>query len=386
MIVKKAVGKLHLWLGMISGLLVFIISITGALYAFQEELQDLTQPYRFVEERQQEMLPPSKLKTIAQRNLPGKEIHAVAYFGKARAAQVIFYHYEPSYYDIVFMNPYDGEVLNVKDMNTDFFRLVLMGHFYLWLPPAIGQPLVASATLVFVFMLISGIVLWWPKNKSAAKQRFSIKWNAKWRRKNYDLHNVLGFYACVFALVFAITGLVWGFQWFAQGLYTAAGGKKSLAYYDPVSSDSSFVEQAALPAIDRIWLHMRQQYPLAKELEVHVPETDSSSIAANVNEEEGTHWKMTYHYFDQYSLKELPVDHIYGNFKHADFADKLMRLNYDIHVGSIWGFPGKCLAFLASLVAASLPLTGIFIWWGRRKKSKQKCKQVPVTSKLLNTV
>jgi uncharacterized iron-regulated membrane protein len=25
-------------------------------------------------------------------------------------------------------------------------------------------------------MLITGIVLWWPKNKAARKQRFSFKW------------------------------------------------------------------------------------------------------------------------------------------------------------------------------------------------------------------
>ncbi|MCV5004446.1 PepSY domain-containing protein, partial [Escherichia coli] len=59
----------------------------------------------------------------------------------------------------------------------------------------------------------TGIVLWWPKNKAARKQRFSFKWkNVKsWKRKNYDLHNVLGFYASIFALIFSITGLFYAF-------------------------------------------------------------------------------------------------------------------------------------------------------------------------------
>ena len=81
----------------------------------------------------------------------------------------------------------------------------------------------ATATLVFLVMLISGLILWWPKNKKATKQRFSIKWNARWRRKNYDLHNVLGFYATWIAIILAVTGLVWGFEWFAQGYYRLAG-------------------------------------------------------------------------------------------------------------------------------------------------------------------
>ncbi len=79
-------------------------------------------------------------------------------------------------------------------MSRDFFRVVIDGHFYLWLPPKVGQPIVASATLIFVVLLITGVILWWPKNKAARKQRFKVKFNAKWRRTNYDLHNVLGFY------------------------------------------------------------------------------------------------------------------------------------------------------------------------------------------------
>jgi uncharacterized iron-regulated membrane protein len=46
---KKAIGKIHLWLGLSSGIIVFIIAITGCLYAFQEEIQNITEKYRFVE-------------------------------------------------------------------------------------------------------------------------------------------------------------------------------------------------------------------------------------------------------------------------------------------------------------------------------------------------
>ena len=105
-------------------------------------------------------------------------------------------------------------------------------------------------------------------------------------------------------------------------------------------------------------------------LEVHPPETDSSVIAANVNTQAGTYWKMDYRYFDQYTLKELSVNNIYGRFKDAKGADKLLRLNYDIHTGGIWGLPGKILAFLLSLVAASLPVTGFLMWWGKRNKQR----------------
>jgi uncharacterized iron-regulated membrane protein len=367
---KKSIGKVHLWLGLSSGLLVFVIAITGCIYAFQAEIQELTQPYRFVEHQQKPVLPPSKLKAIAEKELPGKKIHAVLYAKPGKAAEVIFYNLDPEYYYLVYLNPFTGEVLKVKNAQQGFFPFILDGHFYLWLPDKIGQPIVATASLVFLTMLISGLFLWWPKNKKAAKQRFSIKWTARWRRKNYDLHNVLGFYATWVAIILAVTGLVWGFEWFAEGYYQLAGGKKSLLYIEPESESTLISAVSDVPNIDRIYARMRAENPNAEILEVHIPATASSSIEVSINPDEETYWQTEYRYFDQYSLKELSVDHIYGKSAGASFADKLMRMNYDIHTGAVLGLPGKILAFFASLIVASLPITGFSIWWGRRQKSK----------------
>ena len=368
---KKSIGKIHLWLGLSSGLLVFIIAITGCIYAFEAEIQDLTQPYRFVERQQQPVLPPSQLKAIAEKELPGKKIHAVLYAKPGKASQVIFYNLEPEYYYLVYLNPYTGEVLKVKDARAGFFPFILDGHFYLWLPREIGQPVVATATLVFLVMLISGLVLWWPRNKKATQQRFSIKWSARWRRRNYDMHNVLGFYATWIAIILAVTGLVWGFTWFAEGYYQLAGGEKSLLYTEP-ESDSTFRSTSDIPAIDRLYTAMRAENPTAEVLEVHIPETAASPIEVSINPDDETYWKADYRFFDQYSLKELSVDHIYGKHADASVADNLMRMNYDIHTGAVIGLPGKILAFFASLIVASLPITGFYIWWGRRQKEKQK--------------
>ena len=382
---KKIIGQIHLWLGLSTGLVVFIIAITGCLYAFQAEIQDAIQPYRFVKPQSSAYLPPSVLKGIAEKQLPDKHLHAVEYGVTGKAAQVYFYHFEPSYYYSVYLNPYTGKVLKVKDMDADFFRIVLLGHYYLWLPPAIGQPLVASATLIFFIMLVSGIVLWWPKNKAAAKQRFWLRWKdgLKWKRKNYDLHNVLGFYSSWFAVVVTITGLVWGFQWVAQGVHWSLGGEKSLVYEEPVSvKGTSTLVSAQTPAIDRVWALLNQEHPGAQRLEVHVPESDTSVIAANVNADAATFWKTDYRYFDQYSLRELSVNHIYGRLKDAGLADKAIRMNYDIHVGSIFGLAGKILAFLISLTVASLPITGTLIWWGRRKKTAKAQRKAEVQKRM----
>lgn len=366
---RQIIGKIHLWLGIPTGLLVFIIAITGCLYAFQEEIQHLSQPYRDVIAEEKPVLPPSQLQVIAQNELPGKLLHSIKYHEKGKATEAIFYNFEEHYYYSVFINPYSGQVLKVRDNESGFFHFVLDGHFYLWLPPEIGQPVVATSTLIFVIILISGLILWFPRNKNQLRRNVTITWKngTHWKKKIFDLHNILGFYVCLLALVLALTGLVWGFQWFANGWYKTAGGQKALMYADPGSTKTGSEQVAISSPIDSVWVMMLYEYPAAKSIEVHPPENEKSSIAANANTNAGTYWKTDYRYFDQYTLAEVQADHIYGRLKDADFADKLLRMNYDIHVGAIGGLPGKIIVFLIGLIVASLPVTGFLIWWKIRK-------------------
>lgn len=363
---KKIIGCIHLWLGLSSGLVFFFLGITGCILAFQVEIESVTKPYQYVEPQESNILPPSVIKPIAEKEVPGKHPHSVSYqYGKA--AQVFFYG--DDYFNIVYVNPYTGHVQRTVDMSRDFFRFMIAGHYNLWLPIPVGQPIVATATLIFFVLMITGIILWWPRNKAARKQRFSIKWNVRWRRKNYDLHNVLGFYMSWVAIFIAITGLVMGFQWFAKSFYYAtSGGKSMVPYYEAVSKKTNLID-SSMPAVDEVYKKMLLLYPDAESIEIHYPQSDTASIEGAANPQVGTYWKTDYRYFDQYSLQEITVDHPYGRFNKTSVADKIARMNYDVHVGAIGGIPTKLLAFFASLIAASLPVTGFLVWWGRRKKS-----------------
>lgn len=77
--------------------------------------------------------------------------------------------------------------------------------------------------------------------------------------------------------------------------------------------------------------------------------------------------------FDQQTLKEISIKTPFsGKYIEANIPDKIRRMNYDIHVGSVLGLTGKIIAFLASLISASLPITGFIIWWGKQKFGKKK--------------
>ncbi len=90
--------------------------------------------------------------------------------------------------------------------------------------------MVGIPTVLFICMLITGIILWWPKNKNARKGRFRFNWeNVKgWKRKNYDLHNVLGFYASFIALLMSITGIYFAYPYVKNTFNLALSGSVDL--------------------------------------------------------------------------------------------------------------------------------------------------------------
>ena len=82
---------LHLWLGLISGIVVVIVSLTGAALTFEEEWRYLFQPYQHAESQGRSFLPPSVLADSVKKayQLPG--VSAVMYRGKDRSAVVPWY-------------------------------------------------------------------------------------------------------------------------------------------------------------------------------------------------------------------------------------------------------------------------------------------------------
>lgn len=360
---------MHLWLGLSSGLLVCFLGITGCILVFEREINEWIEPLKVSAEQRPFMLP-SRLKAEAEKYLDGRQVVSVEYPGKERSA--IAYYYNATEYYQVLLNPYSGQVLKVKNMNLDFFRIITLGHYYLWLPPSIGQPIVATATLIFVVMLLTGLVLWWPKNKAARKQRFKIKLDARWRRINYDLHNVLGFYVTWIIIFIAVTGLVMGFQWVANSVYWATSGGQVLPVHaDPVS-DTAGRQAVPYNAADKIWQHMYNEVPAGAGASIYFAASPTAPIEIFINHRPGTYYKQDAYHFDQYTLQELPATGVFaGKYRDASVANKIARMNYDIHVGAIGGLFTKILAFVASLVTASLPVTGFLVWRGRKKKKKQ---------------
>ena len=362
---------LHLWLGIASGIVVVIVSVTGAILTFEEELRSLFQPYQHVQSNGKQFLPPSVLADAVKKAYGIKGVSAVLYRGKDKSAVIPWYGDRKNYV-VNYIDPYTAKPLYSQKLDDDFYRIMIIGHYQLWLPRFIGKPLVAYSTLIFVITLITGLVLWWPKKwtKSTRQQSFFIKTKASLKRLNYDLHNVLGFYSLIIAMVLGLTGMVYGMEWFSTAVYwTASGGEKF--EYNKSLSDTTLLAKGTFPDEDLLFKRLQQTKVNLEHdiITLGYPFGKAGVWNLAVNPRPGTRYLEKSDYFEQHSLKMLKAD---PAFSDAHLGEQIRRLNYDLHVGSVGGLTTKIIAFLVCIISASLPITGFIVWLNEKKKKKPK--------------
>jgi uncharacterized iron-regulated membrane protein len=376
---KKIIFQLHKILGLATGLVVFIVAITGCCWAFRDEIEDLYDDYKKVAPQNEAILTPTKAKEFAKEVFPNNSVHGTVFKKADDAIEVIFYDAEPGFYQSVFLNPYSGEVIQVNNHFTGFFAFILDGHMHLWMPDAIGEQVVGVSILIFILIIISGFILWLPKKRKKLKQRLKFDWKktTRWKRKNFDLHTVTGFYICSLALILAFTGSMMSYNWLKYVVYKSTGGEKETAFIIPENKTESIVNNETIP-MDHLIVKLWEESPDAESFELHYPHTKDESIYVEVSNSKGLYYDSDFRFFDTNTLEEIETPGVYGKYENAKVADKILRMNYDIHIGAIGGIAGKIIAFLVSLLTATLPVTGILLWYGRNYKKKKAVKNIKI--------
>lgn len=218
---KKVFRKIHLFLSIPLGLIITVICFSGAILVFQTEINELTRPeLYFVKEISGEPLPVEELvlkansqltdRTVSSVQIPSdpKRNYVMGLSGGGRATG--------------YVNPYTGELVGTTQRGEGFFSIMLQLHRWL-LSRDIGKPIVGYTTLFFVFILITGVIVWWPKSKKQLKNRLQIKTRNGRKRFWYDLHISGGIYVLIGLLVLSLTGLTYSFRWYSKAFYGAFG-------------------------------------------------------------------------------------------------------------------------------------------------------------------
>lgn len=357
--IKQIFGQIHLWLGLISGLVVVVVSLTGCLYVFEEEARDIFQrKYFYVENPQVQRKNLFEISNAVKMAFPKEKITQIRFKSNADAA----YQYHTKSKKAISINPYTLQIQGVRDLEVDFFAFILDIHLDLKMGE-IGGQIIKWNILIFLILCISGFILWLPKQKKFLKQALTIKWKTKnWKRLNWDLHSVLGFYGLFVLIIISLTGIFWVFD-SAKSLVSFAVGEP-ITKTKPAKNISK--DSTVNFAIERAYYTAKQLYSNENQTFISNPEKSDQPIRVLFRYPYSIVRKQNTLFFDKHSGELLRED-LYKNY---NSYDKVMRSNYDFHTGRIpvLGIGSKIIYFLASLFAASLPISGFLIWFGKRKK------------------
>ena len=224
---KKAFRKIHLWLSVPTGIIITLVCFSGAMLVFEKEITEAIKPeLYFVKEAKGEPIPMQQLMEKVEETLPDSvSISGVTVFADStRTYQVSLTKPRRA---SIYVNQYTGEVTG-RSERLPFFNT--MFHLHRWLmgsSSGVGKLLTGICTLVLVFILITGILMWLTNRHKPLKASLAIHVTKGWGRFWHDLHVAGGIYATIFLLAMALTGLTWSFSWYRTGFYSCFGVESS---------------------------------------------------------------------------------------------------------------------------------------------------------------
>lgn len=379
---KKAFRKIHLWLSVPFGLIITVICLSGAALVFEDEVTELCRrDLYYVEKVSGAPLPVEYLIEKVAGTLPDSvAVTGVSISSDAERAYQV--NLSKPRRASVYVDQYTGEVKG-RHERASFF--LTMFKLHRWLLDGMkpdggifwGKMIVGVSTLMFVFVLISGIVIWWPRTKKALKNSLKIAVGKGRRRFWYDLHVAGGMYALVLLLAMALTGLTWSFSWYRTGFYKVFGvemkqraghGALQTAHGTPQtahggkSGRNSSEEGRGNREHTSPYACWQQVYEELKARNAGYKQITVSNGSASVSFERFGNQRAADRYAFNPQDGEITEVTLY---KDTDASGKMRGWIYSVHVGSWGGMFTRILTFIAALLGGTLPLTGYYLWLRR---------------------
>ena len=401
---KKIFRKIHLWLSVPFGLIITLVCFSGAMLVFENEANEwFRRDLYYVETVKESPLPMDKLLEKVATTLPDSvSVTGVSISSDpGRAYQVSLSKPRRA---SLYVDQYTGEVKG-KSERSGFFMFMFRMHR--WLLDSMnpgnegifwGKMIVGVSTLLLVFVLISGIVIWWPRTRKALKNSLKITATKGWRRFWYDLHVAGGMYALIFLLAMALTGLTWSFPWYRTAFYKvfgvevqqrAAQGHKQksdaqkrdtkLAAHREKKREGNEVrkgERSRRPennhsdmySVTSPFVYWQEIYDKLRRQNPEYKQISISSGTASVSFNRFGNQRASDRYSFNTDNGEFTETSLY---QHQDKSGKIRGWIYSVHVGNWGGMFTRILTFIAALLGAALPLTGYYLWIKRLIKVRK---------------
>ncbi len=366
--IRKFLNDVHLWLGLASGIILFLVCFSGTVLTFEKEIKNV-----FAEDFKVSGTQAMEIEALTEVLQQEGEVSSVSI--PAEAGKSYEFRVKTSPEDrrgtTFYVDPYTGDYMQTKKSSLDdFFMWNFRMHRWLLLDSVIGRPIVGIATIIFFILSLSGVVLWFPKKLKwkNMKSGFKIKTSANWKRINHDLHNTLGFYACIVLVIMTLTGLFWSFEWYREAGSAVLGTKVFNRGGGPSFTSNENITDADEASIASIYNISSEELNYEGTTTISFPSEREQVYKVRKTNDNG--WSPV-------TSDQLEIDRDGTVLNKEIFSEKPLNVQVaslikPIHTGEIFGTFSKIIYFLACLIATTLPVTGTLIWLNKMKKKKPK--------------
>jgi uncharacterized iron-regulated membrane protein len=386
----------HLFTGLIVGLILLMLAGTGLLMSFETQIIGRAEAAMVRQKANGDATALTAEELVGkfqQAGIKGKP-STLNFFADPDAPVAILVGRGNQH----LFHPTTGEYLGKGAENVRrFFQINLSLHRWLTWPAAqpgdggnrpqggepnkgvawkdIGGHINAAGTLAFLFLLLSGLFLWIPKKRNwrAFKTVLTPQPRLKGRARDWNWHNLAGFWSSPLILTIAVTGCIMFYPW-ANKLLFQAVGEQPPAKREGLGGSAEMGGRGGKPApIVATGLNLAKQaaanaMPAWQAMSLELPDHAEKPFVVTVtNAGRGRPDKRVKLTIDRTTLEVTARE---GGFDKLSQGGRLRQIVRWLHTGEFGGMLGQGLAAFAALSTLVLIWTGFALAWRRLAKRK----------------
>jgi uncharacterized iron-regulated membrane protein len=357
-ITSRLAFSMHSWLGLITGVFLLLLGISGSALVFMKEIDHLVNADLL------RVVPKDKI--LSLDNIYRKigsdhpNLAGIAWVNPGAAADEAYefrlYQNDGkiSTYDLgmISINPYSGKILrqgNLKDLSTGFMHWLFQFHWSFQL----GLPGLLMATIFGITMLLSiitGLIIYRKYVWKVLLFKVKIRTN-NWRTISSSVHRVIGVWALVFNIVVFFTGF-WMNKFSLDSAYWEGQTVRAPANTMSSQSIDDMLKTAKATMPDLIFQNVYLPTQPGKTFRARGTVHGQSSIFDGINAVS----------INQFSGAVTDITRL----SEKSISEQLEATFFPVHVGNFGGLPIKVLYVIIGIMPGLLSITGALLWWRRK--------------------
>ena len=359
MTLRKAFFWIHLCAGSLAGIVILIMSVTGVLLAYERQINAWAdRGFRHAPATANAVRLPVETLLAGVQSGPGQTPTALTLKSDVAAPAALEFGRQRT----VYVNAYTGEVLGEGAQSTrTFFQQVEQWHRWLAFSGAsraTARMVTGIANLLFLFLVCSGIYLWWPRAWTRQYLRPAIwfRGGLSGKARDWNWHNTIGIWCAIPLLFIVASGVVMSFPWANNLLFRITGNSAPVRNEAGRPRTRGGERRASLEGLNQLWTRAEQQVPQWRTISMSLTDLGGRQVSFAIDAGDGGRPDLR---------STLVLDRRTGNvvrwetFNSFNLGRQLRSWVRFGHTGEAGGVVGETIAAVASLGGAFLVWTGI---------------------------